>query len=88
MVKRKQNESDSKGKHAAKAKKVEVVEEAEEASDASEAEASSEAGSSEHEEQEENNDGLADMMSKILNQNTGTKVSFRKHPRTLLVGKY
>jgi hypothetical protein len=74
MVKRKQSESDSKVKHAAKAKKMEVPEGVKEESEASEVEASSEAESRGSEEKEENNDGLADMMSKILNQNTGKKV--------------
>lgn len=73
MAKRKQVKQGGDAKKAQKVVRKDEDEDEEEvdADVSSDGEASSEAESSG---KEEENDGLADMMSKILNQNTGSKV--------------
>jgi protein required for attachment to host cells len=92
MAKRKQLGQGNAGKKVKVAKKVEEEQpESDNDSDGSDAEASSEAESSS---KEEANDGLADMMSKILNQNTGSKVGMcrkyepRRVTETLFYPRY
>jgi hypothetical protein len=96
MAKRKQLGQGNAGKKVKVPKKVEEEEEVEQPesdndSDGGDAEASSEAESSS---KEEANDGLADMMSKILNQNTGSKVGMcrkyepRRVTETLFYPRY